>query len=167
MAATMVDLQQICLYILTIFVLLKHVSSLSSTLPNFIFILSDDQDALFNSSDVMPNLQKYLVNEGITFEYAYVATPICCPSRTETITGRNYQNIGAPNGSCMHINTKEYIFSDNNTMFQSFHNNGYLTAMFGKLTNDMTSFFCGKNPTIDGFDRIQAPCDFNDFYGLK
>ena len=40
--------------------------------------------------------------------------------------------------------------------------------MFGKLTNDMTTFFCNdKPPKINGFDRIQAPCDFDDFYGLR
>ena len=141
--------------------------ALSKTRPNFIFILSDDQDLLFNSSDVMPSLQKNIVEEGLTFENAFVATPICCPSRTETIAGRNYQNIGAPNGSCMSVDSPTYVFNDTNTLFQSFHNNGYLTAMFGKLTNDMTSFWCKGNPILKGFDRLHVPCNFQDFYGLK
>ena len=65
--------------LLLIFSLLStSIHGLSRTRPNFVFILSDDQDALFNSSIVMPYLQKYLVNEGLTFESSYVSTPICC-----------------------------------------------------------------------------------------
>ena len=55
-----------------------QVLGLSKTRPNFVFILTDDQDALFNSSSHMSYLQRHVVNEGITFESAYVATPICC-----------------------------------------------------------------------------------------
>ena len=40
-----------------------------------------------------------------------VATPICCPSRTETFSGRYYHNIGPPKetGSCMHVNTTHAV----------------------------------------------------------
>ena len=68
----------------------------------------------------------------------------------------------------MYVSAQKYVFNDSNTLFQAFHNGGYLTASFGKLTNDMTTYFCNDNPPkVKGFDRIQAPCDFNDFYGLK
>ena len=43
----------------------------------------------------MPNAIKYLASAevGITFNITFIATPICCPSRTETIAGRNFHNV--------------------------------------------------------------------------
>ena len=68
----------------------------------------------------------------------------------------------------MQTNAQKHTFNDSNSLFQAFHDNGYLTAMFGKLTNDMTKYFCQYNPPITkGIDRIQAPCDYNDFYGSQ
>ena len=146
---------------------IQSTNALSKTLPNFIFILSDDQDLLFNSSDIMPNLQRYIVKDGLTFTNAFVATPICCPSRTQFIAGRNYQNIGAPNGSCMSVDSPTYVFNDTNTLFQSFWSNNYLTGMMGKMTNDMTGFFCNDHPMLKGFSRLNVPCNFNSYYGTK
>ena len=148
--------------------LINRSNGLSKTQPNFIFILADDQDDLFNSSDIMPNLQKYLVKQGMSFTSAYVSTPICCPSRIETIAGRNYHNVGAPHGECMHVKSQEFIFNDSNSMFKLFQNNGYLTSMFGKLSNDQDAFWCDADtPTVINFDRIHAPCDVGNFYGTK
>ena len=79
--------------------------------PNFVFILTDDQDKMFNSTSVMKNLNKYINGGGIEFENGFISTPICCPSRTESISGRNYHNIGAPNGNCMHVDTVCLILS--------------------------------------------------------
>ena len=38
-------------------------------------------------------------------------TPICCPSRTETLSGRMYHNVLADDlNGCMHVNSTGYIF---------------------------------------------------------
>ena len=37
------------------------------------------------SREYMPNLNKYIGDEGIKFTNAYVNTALCCPSRTEII----------------------------------------------------------------------------------
>ena len=58
--------------------------------PNFVFILMDDQDLLLNSPNYMEYLQTYIVDEGVTLSNGFVSTPVCCPSRTETITGRYF-----------------------------------------------------------------------------
>lgn len=63
--------------------------------PNFIIILVDDQDLLMDSPSYMPSLQSLIVNEGMTFNNAFVATPVCCPSRTEFISGRYYVRISS------------------------------------------------------------------------
>ena len=56
--------------------------------PNIVFILTDDQDVRMNSLDYMPNLQKYLVQEGTTFTRHYAT----CPSRVSLWTGKAAHN---------------------------------------------------------------------------
>ncbi|KAJ3066138.1 hypothetical protein HDU98_010542 [Podochytrium sp. JEL0797] len=71
--------------------------------PNIIFLLTDDQDARMNSLDFMPNLQKYLVDEGTKFEKHFVTTALCCPSRVSILKGQfahntNFTDVGPPTG---------------------------------------------------------------------
>ncbi|ETO22564.1 extracellular sulfatase Sulf-1 precursor [Reticulomyxa filosa] len=137
--------------------------SFSTTRPNFIFLLTDDQDLTLGSIDVMPNLHQLVIHEGITFNNAFVATPICCPSRTETMSGKYFHNVAQPEGGCMHASAINFTFA-NYSMFPLFQSNGYQTAMFGKLHNDV-SFWCGTSPPIvHGFDRIFAFCNQPNFY---
>ena len=158
-----------CIFLYTMITLQNVVSfSHDSGRPNFIFILTDDQDIELGSIDVMPNLDSNIINQGISFTNAFVATSICCPSRTEYITGRYYHNIGAPNGNCMHVDAYNGIFNKT-SLFPLLHSNGYATGMFGKLTNNVT-FWCGKNgdgmnnPNITGFDRLFAMCQYHNYY---
>lgn len=62
--------------------------------PNFVVILTDDQDVLLGGLDAMPATRSLLQSEGMTFSNGYVTTPICCPSRTSTLSGRYGHNIG-------------------------------------------------------------------------
>ena len=145
------------------------VSTVTSR-PNFIFILTDDQDVTLDSMQALSSTLKYLAKEGMTFNNTFIATPICCPSRTETISGRHFQNvIDLPGSKCMHAAAQNTVFNDTASMFQVFSENGYQTASFGKLTNDMSSYWCksGTPPLLRGFDRVHCPCDYNDFYGQK
>ena len=140
----------------------------AATKPNFIFILTDDQDITLDSMQAMPFTHKYIIQEGLTFNNSFIATPICCPSRTETISGRHFQNVRLEKGGCMHADATGTVFNNTDSMFQIFQKNGYLTGSFGKLTNNMNGFWCKKDTsqeTLKGFDRINCPCDYNDFYG--
>ena len=49
--------------------------------PNFVFILTDDQDQKMNSLVHMNKVQKYLLNEGTHFTRHYAPTALCCPAR--------------------------------------------------------------------------------------
>ena len=151
-----------------LYILCKFINGAPSQ-PNFIFILADDQDLVFDSMSVMSNTLKYIKDEGMTFNNAFIATPICCPSRTETISGRAFHNIkNVDSPLCMHIAAQYNVFNNTNSMFQTFHRNGYNTGSFGKLTNDMPTYFCNDNPPmLDGFTRVNCPCYYNDFYGTK
>ena len=41
----------------------------------------------------MPQLRKVLQGAGTTFSHWYVNTPVCCPSRSETLSGRYHHNL--------------------------------------------------------------------------
>lgn len=64
----------------------------SNRKPNFLFILTDDQDARLNSIDYMPNLQKHLVKQGTTHRNHYATTAVCCPSRVSLLRGQYAHN---------------------------------------------------------------------------
>jgi hypothetical protein len=116
--------------------------------PNFVFILSDDQDRLLGKNGydtlgslaVMPNLQSELLRKGAIVDNFMVNTPICCPSRTEFFTGRYFHNVGPPSdehGTCMHADTT--IAGANMTgMWGLMKQAGYNVGIFGKTTNDQT-----------------------------
>lgn len=60
--------------------------------PNIIFIFTDDQDYKMNSLDYMPNVQKYLVDEGTIYKNHYATIAVCCPSRVGLLRGQYAHN---------------------------------------------------------------------------
>ena len=157
----------------SVLVLLSSTMYLSHALdpkrPNIIFFLTDDQDLLFDSMNFMPFTQKWFQQNALEFTNSFISTPICCPSRTESITGRGFQNIRNGAIDCMDISATDNVFNNNNSMFQKFHDNGYLTSSFGKLTNNMNTFWCPSDniPTLKGFDRINCPCNYSMYISIK
>src|SRR6185436_19623739 len=63
------------------------VSAVSETAapPDIVLIVTDDQrwDTLW----AMPILSERLADPGVTFPDAFVANPLCCPSRASILTG--------------------------------------------------------------------------------
>ena len=110
--------------------------------PNIIFIMSDDhayQAISAYSSNLIqtPSIDR-IANEGMLFTNACVANSICAPSRATILTGKH-----------SHINGKidnRFPFDTTQITFpQIFQQNGYNTAMFGKL-------HFGNNPKgVDDF----------------
>lgn len=60
--------------------------------PNIVFIFTDDQDYRMNSLDYMPNVQKYLIEEGTTYKNHYATIAVCCPSRVGLLRGQYAHN---------------------------------------------------------------------------
>lgn len=63
-----------------------------STLPNIVFILTDDQGcwalgAAGNNEIITPNLDR-LARTGVRFENFFCASPVCSPARASILTGR-------------------------------------------------------------------------------
>ena len=65
--------------------------------PHIVWFLTDDQDQMLggsfpprsaNGATPMPKTQRLLVEEGTTATQFFIHTPICCPSRSEVLSGR-------------------------------------------------------------------------------
>ncbi|MCP9757366.1 DUF4976 domain-containing protein [Lacihabitans sp. CCS-44] len=120
--------------------------------PNIVFIMSDDHayqaiSAYDTKLTLTPNIDR-IANEGMLFSNACVTNSICAPSRAVILTGKH-----------SHLNGKidnYFPFDTTNITFpQILQQNGYQTAMFGKL-------HFGNNPK--GFDEFQILPDQGDYY---
>ncbi len=127
--------------------------------PNIILITTDQQSAeamsFFMGKQLIntPNMDQ-LAAEGVAFKNAYVANPICAPSRNSIITGL-YPHITHIEGN------KELSVKDNPNLKKSFWTNenftsmgtyfkdaGYETAYFGKWHLN----YDPKNAAAHGFE---------------
>lgn len=78
--------------------------------PNILLLLTDDQDVVLGSFDHMPNVKTLLQEKGITFDNAFVHTPICCPSRSQILTGRySHHGVARNNSLAGNCYGKEWI----------------------------------------------------------
>ena len=110
--------------------------------PNILFIMSDDHayQAISAYSDKLiktPNIDR-LSDEGILFTNACVANSICAPSRATILTGK-HTHINGKIDNRMPFDTTQVTFP------QLFQNEGYTTAMYGKL------HFGNKPKGVDDF----------------
>jgi N-acetylglucosamine-6-sulfatase len=129
--------------------------------PNFVFILTDDQDLLLGGTSAMPALQRELVEAGTSLG-GYVDVPVCCPSRTSTLAGRYAHNLNDTlEGWCGNYRAEH----ENRTWIADLRHAGYSTALFGKMTNDYSDF-CGKNVQVPSdFSYAAILCDDNNYFG--
>lgn len=67
--------------------------------PNFVIILTDDQDVVLNGLNPMIQTQQLIANRGATFLNAFTSSPICCPSRSSLLTGQYAHNVKTFNNS--------------------------------------------------------------------
>ena len=79
------------------------VSTPQAKRPNFVFIMTDDQDRQLNSLDYMPKLQRLVGDEGTVFEKHFCTVALCCPSGVSLMTGRlahntNVTDVSPPYG---------------------------------------------------------------------
>ena len=97
----------------------KHVAHQhpgSQRPPNFLFIMSDDQDLLLDSLSYTPLTMKHMRDKGTTFSNHFVTTALCCPSRVSLWTGRlahntNVTDVHPPWGKSIDL-TKPSLFTD-------------------------------------------------------
>lgn len=96
-----------------------------------VLILTDDQR--WDSLWAMPNVQRLLVDRGVTFSNSFVVNPLCCPSRATLLTGDYSHTTGVYRQIPPHGGFDS--FEDGSTIATWLHSAGYATALIGKYLN--------------------------------
>jgi len=104
--------------------------------PNFILILTDDQDLQLGGLDDMPHTRKALMDGGMTFGSGYTVNPICCPSRTALISGRYPHNLEEEIPAVGWCGDFTGHPLENHTFISALHDAGYMTSLSGKYHNE-------------------------------
>ncbi|KAK8387385.1 hypothetical protein O3P69_018165 [Scylla paramamosain] len=76
-----------------------HASITMDQRPSFVLILTDDQDVVLEGLRPMQHTKKLVAQQGLTLTNAFVASPLCCPSRSSILTGQYVHNHYAINNS--------------------------------------------------------------------
>ena len=122
-------------------------SAEEGNVPNFVIYMSDDHGMQFaepygNTEIRTPNLAQ-LAREGVRFDRAFNASPVCGPSRTALFTGQ----WPARNGAEPNHMPPRAGFADLIGVLKSL---GYETASIGKVAH-------GGWETLYGFDYVVGP----------
>ncbi len=117
--------------------------------PNFVFVLTDDQDYESYDRRTMPNTVRLLGDRGTTFTNYYDATPLCCPARATMLTGQYGHNNGVLN------NKPGYglLAAPDNVLPVWLQRAGYQTANVGKFLNGYESAVDDRDEVAPGWDR--------------
>ncbi|MDP2647979.1 MAG: sulfatase-like hydrolase/transferase, partial [Candidatus Yanofskybacteria bacterium] len=105
--------------------------------PNVVVIMADDLDsgitAFLVNNGFMPNLKRYLIDEGTAFNESFVTNAVCCPARATYLTGQYSHNNGVltnmlPKGGAS-------LLKDESTLAVWLQAVGYRTSYIGKYLN--------------------------------
>jgi N-acetylglucosamine-6-sulfatase len=130
------------------------VAAQTSPQPNFVFILADDMR--YDDLAYMPKTTNLLGSaRGMTFSRAYVAMPLCCPSRTSILTGMYTHNHKVWFNDNVSVGGwKEFKAQghERDNLATRLSAAGYRTGLFGKY--------------INGYDGSSVPQGWADWFGL-
>ena len=105
----------------------------SATKPNIVFILLDD-NRFDQTMQFMPLTNSLLGSQSVKFNNAFVAVPLCCPSRASILSGQYSHNHGVLENSLPQGGVQ--AFNDSSTIATWLKQAGYKTGMFGKYLNN-------------------------------
>lgn len=120
------------LVLIFILFIVPHVRSMAQERPNFIFILTDDQQygmmgCTGNEIVKTPHLDK-LSQDGVLFTNAHITSAICTPSRASILTSQFERKHGVNFNSGTSMSEEGW----KNTYPMVMRNNGYYTGWIGK-----------------------------------
>jgi N-acetylglucosamine-6-sulfatase len=135
----------------------QRADAQSTSPPNIVFILTDDQAE--STLSHMPNVQNLLEAKGRTFTNAFNVYPFCCPSRASIQRGQyahNHQIFGnGPGDTKDHGGWPAFDAFDleKSTVATWLDAAGYRTIHFGKYMNNFTS----QDTPPPGWDVFGTP----------
>lgn len=138
--------------LINLLMLFISLQGFAQTKPNVIIIYTDDQGSIdlgsYGASDIYtPNIDK-LAKEGTRFTQAYVAAPVCAPSRAALLTGKYPQNAGVISNTS-HVPGSHGMPKEQYTIAELFKDQGYKTGHIGKWHLGMSA---ETSPNGQGFD---------------
>ena len=127
-----------------------------------VVILADDvDDTLLPLMDVMPNTQKLIQQNGVTFANSFVTTAVCCPSRSSIMSGLYQHNHRCLRndipGGCSSPWWKENV-ERNRTFAVHLQKAGWRTFYGGKYLNQYA---------MDKAGVAHIPPGWTDWLGLR
>jgi N-acetylglucosamine-6-sulfatase len=120
--------------------------------PNFVFVLTDDQDLASFNRGTMPRTFRLVVDRGTTFTRYYDATPLCCPARAALLTGE----YGHNNGVLNNMPGYRALRDPANVLPVWLQNAGYRTAFIGKFLNGYEETVGDATTVAPGWDHWSA-----------
>ncbi|XP_045104769.1 N-acetylglucosamine-6-sulfatase-like isoform X1 [Portunus trituberculatus] len=114
-----------------------HASLKMDQRPSFVLILTDDQDVVLEGMWPMQHTKMLVAEQGLTFTNAFVASPLCCPSRSSILTGQYVHNHYTINNSLSgQCNGQHWRDGPEKKTFAAhLHFAGYQTFYAGKYLN--------------------------------
>ena len=136
--------------------------------PNFIVILTDDQDLTLGSLDHMPRTRDLVARQGMTFSNYFVPLSLCCPSRSTILTGlyphnhKIYTNF-PPDGGFERF---DELGHEEATLAVALQDAGYCTALIGKYLNGYPNGR-DKSWVPPGWDEWASPVDGSPYAAYR
>ncbi|KAK6220639.1 hypothetical protein LQW54_002084 [Pestalotiopsis sp. IQ-011] len=126
--------------------------------PNFVILMSDDQDLRLGSTGYQHVLHRDVRAKGIEFKNHYATTAKCCPSRTSFFRGQMVHNTNVPHVNAPGGNYDKFVLSGQDTDYLPFwlKDAGYRVECkyIGKFLNGYSQK--NYNITPKGWDHVDA-----------
>jgi N-acetylglucosamine-6-sulfatase len=140
--------------------------------PNVVIIMSDDQRWDTVNSTYMPMLTRLVVPNAITYTNSFVPNPLCCPSRTSTLTGDYSHTTGVFGNSNQFGGFGAFTpapegastgpVNDTATLATDFQAAGYETGLVGKYLNGYPEgYYNYVPPGWDSWFAVQTGVYYN------
>jgi arylsulfatase A-like enzyme len=138
----------------------QDLSKLSTSRPNIVFILTDDQDLHLGSLEYTPLTRKHLLDEGTFYSRHFVTIAVCCPSRVSLWTGKAAHNTNVTDVNPPYGGYPKFVSQGLNSNWLPLwlQESGYSTYYTGKLFNAQTVENYDK-PHVSGSTGSNFPLD--------
>ena len=101
--------------------------------PNIVLVVTDDLDV--PTYDALPRIAELVANRGLSFTRAYLAQPLCGPSRASILTGQYTHNHGVIGNHPPDQGFVAFRRHEGQTIATWLKAAGYRTSLVGKYVN--------------------------------